>query len=255
MSSVSLEGKVVLITGSTTGIGAALARKSSAVGARVLVHGLEEEWGRAIVAELDGPAHFVRADLVRPEAANELVDAAVEHFGRLDILVNNAASCARSKLETTDAEVFDRMIGINLRAPLLLCRAAVAVMRRQGDGGAIVNVGSINGRGGGTDLLPYSISKGGLTTMTRNLSKSLAAEGIRVNQVSPGWVLTENEILRKIEDGLEPGWEERIDRSYAPLGRLVTPEEIAEHILFWMSDASAPASGVEYIVEQRSAVG
>jgi NAD(P)-dependent dehydrogenase (short-subunit alcohol dehydrogenase family) len=168
--------------------------------------------------------------------------------------VNNAAVTTRSTLESTDAATFDRIIAINLRAPLLLVRAAVSHFRAQG-GGVVVNIGSVNALAGEPNLLAYSASKGGLMTATRNLANALATEKIRVNQLNLGWVTTPNEIALKIREGLPVGWETQVPAAYAPTGRLLTPEEVARHVLFWLSDASAPANGVVYEVEQYSMIG
>ncbi len=250
-----LDGKVVLITGSTTGIGEASARLAVAKGARVMLHGLEPELATAVQRDLGDAAHYVIADLLEPANCAEIVQATVAHFGRIDALVNNAAVVTRSDLATTDAALFDRIVGINLRAPLLIIREAVAAFRKQGDGGTILNIGSINALSGAPNLLAYSAAKAGLQTATRNLANALATEGIRVNQLNPGWITTPNEIALKISEGLPVGWEERVPPEFAPRGKLTTPEEVAEHVLFWISAASAPATGVDYVLEQYSPIG
>src|SRR5215204_3257145 len=120
-----LKDKVIIVTGSTTGIGEAMARRFVSEGARVVVHGLEREMGEKVVGELGrGRAVLVVNDLGRQESAGELVGAALEAFGKLDGVVNNAATTARSTLQSTNAGTFDRVVGINLRGPLLLIRAA-----------------------------------------------------------------------------------------------------------------------------------
>ena len=129
---------------------------------------------------------FVIADIADPAACRRLVDETVSRFGHIDGLANNAATMKRSNIDSTDAGVFDFVIGINLRAPLLIARAAVQAMRRQGAGGSIVNIGSINRLSGEPNLLAYSVAKGGMVSMTRNLANALGIEGIRVNQINPG---------------------------------------------------------------------
>jgi NAD(P)-dependent dehydrogenase (short-subunit alcohol dehydrogenase family) len=176
------------------------------------------------------------------------VQATVARFGRLDGVVNNAAVTTRSTLETTDAALFDQIVGINLRAPILIIREAVNVFRQQAaqgrPGGAIVNIGSINALSGAPNLLAYSAAKGGLAT-----------EKIRVNQLNVGWVTSRNEIALKIREGLPVGWENNVPTAFAPTGRLLTPEQVAQHVVFWVSDASAPANGVVYVLEQYSPIG
>lgn len=254
MTAPLLSGKTILVTGSTTGIGAAVARRCAAEGARVMVHGLEEEPARQVSAALGPEAAYVVADLLDPESPARIVDAVLARFGRLDGLVNNAALTTRSRLETTDAACFDRIVGVNLRAPLLLIRAALPHFRRQG-GGAVLNIGSINAYCGEPNLLAYSISKGGLMTMTRNLADAHAAEQIRINQLNVGWTLTENERRLRQAEGLAEGWETRLPVAYAPAGRLFRPEEVAAHAVFWLSDAAGPVSGAVVDLEQRPVIG
>jgi NAD(P)-dependent dehydrogenase (short-subunit alcohol dehydrogenase family) len=240
------------VTGSTTGIGEATARLCVEEGGRVMVHGTNEERARAVSRELD--AGYVLADLADPTAGEQIVAATVAKYGALHGIVNNAAVTTRSTLETTDAAMFDQIIAVNLRAPLLIVRAAVPILRRQG-GGSIVNIGSINGLSGEPNLLAYSMAKGGLITFSRNLANTLAAERIRVNHLSVGWVATKNEIALKQREGLPPGWQNRVPVEFAPSGRLLQPEEVASHIVFWLSDESAPANGIVYELEQYSMIG
>ena len=250
-----LRDKVVLITGSTTGIGEASARLAVANGAKVMLHGLEEELARAVQQDLGDAAHYIIADVREPANCERIVQATVAHFGRIDALVNNAAVVTRSDLESTDAAMFDHIIGINLRAPILLIRAAVKAFTTQGTGGTILNIGSINALSGAPNLLAYSAAKAGLLTVTRNLANALGTQGIRVNQLNPGWITTPNEIALKIREGLPEGWQDNVPPVFAPTGRLTTPAEVAQHVVFWISDASAPANGVDYVVEQYSPMG
>lgn len=251
---MDVKNKVILVTGSTTGIGEATARLAVAQGANVMLHGRNEDAAKNVCHDLGNASAYLIADLSDPENCVKLVQATVERFGRIDAVVNNAALTTRSTLETTDAAMFDRIIGVNLRAPLLIIREAVKHFRTQG-GGAVLNIGSVNALGGQTDLLAYSASKAGLVNMTRNLANSLATEKIRVNLLNVGWVTTPNEIALKQREGLAPGWENNVPAVYAPTGKLLTPEEVARHILFWISDESAPANGVIYELEQYSPIG
>jgi NAD(P)-dependent dehydrogenase (short-subunit alcohol dehydrogenase family) len=249
-----LHDRVILVTGSTTGVGEAAARRCVAEGAQVMVHGRDEERAHAVCADLGAAARYTICDLGDPADCERLVATTIEQFGRLDGVVNNAALTTRSNLEKTDVAFFDRMIAVNLRAPLLIIRAAVPQFRKQGRG-VVVNIGSINGLAGEENLLAYSVSKGGMITLTRNLANSLAGEHIRINQLSLGWIATPNEIALKQREGLAPGWEKNVPRVFAPIGRLLAPEEVAAHIAFWLSDDSAPANGVVYELEQYSHIG
>lgn len=247
-----LKDKVILVTGSTTGIGEATARRCAAEGANVVVHGRNEERGKEVADDIG--ALSVIGDLGDPSVPSQLVDATVSEFGRIDGIVNNAAVTTRSNLDETTAEIFDSVMAVNLRAPLLIIRAALPHFRRQG-GGVVVNVGSINALCGEPNLLAYSVSKGGLVTLTRNLADAHAAERIRINHINVGWTLSENERKLKIEEGLGEGWEKRLPTQYAPSGRIFTTDEIAAHIVFWLSDAAGPVSGAVFEVEQYPMVG
>jgi NAD(P)-dependent dehydrogenase (short-subunit alcohol dehydrogenase family) len=250
-----LKDKVVLVTGSTTGIGEAIARRCVAEGARVMLHGLEEDLAEAVQRDLGADvAAYTIADLSQVANCAALVEATVDRFGALHAVVNNAASTARSNLETTTPDLFDHIIAVNVRAPLFIIQAALPHFRVQG-GGTVLNIGSKNALSGEPNLLAYSVAKGGLATMTRNLANAHGTEKIRVNQINPGWVTTSNEIALKIREGLPEGWEEDVPALYAPFGRLFTPQQVANHAVLWISDQSAPASGVVFELEQYSPYG
>lgn len=248
-----LRDKVILITGSTAGVGAGMARRFVREGARVLLHGRDAARGAALLAELGSGAALHVDDLADPEAAPRMVQAALKSFGRLDALVNNAALSTRNDLAHTDAAFFDHLIAVNLRAPLLLIRAAhesLAATR-----GAVLNIGSVLAHCGQAHLVAYSITKGGLVTLTRNLADSLGPSHVRVNQLNIGWTLTENEYAVKIADGLPEGWPDRLPASAIPSGRLLTPDDIARGAIYWVSDESRPISGTIADIEQYPVVG
>ena len=251
-----LTGKIALVTGSTTGIGEAIARRLARAGARVLVHGLSQGDAARVADAIKadgGDADYCLADLAQPEECEALVAAAASRFGGLQILVNNAAVMTRSDLETTDAGTFDRVLAVNLRAPLLLARAALPFLRR--GGGAILNIGSVNGYCGEYNQLAYAVSKGGLMTLSRNLADAHGPENIRVNHFNVGWVLTRNEYDLKRREGLPADWPEHLPRAAAPSGRLLSPEEIAEFALLFVSDEGALVSGAVVDLEQYPMIG
>jgi NAD(P)-dependent dehydrogenase (short-subunit alcohol dehydrogenase family) len=245
-----LQDKVIIITGSTTGIGKAIAVRAVAEGAKVVIHGLEEKWGREVVAELgDKNAVLHIEDLSSDYAPEHLVNLAVKTFGKLDAIVNNAAIVASSNLHTTDKKYLQRLIEVNTIAPFLLIKAALPQLSKQH--GCILNIGSVNAYSGEPNLFAYSISKGALTTMTRNLGDTLHREnGVRVNQINPGWVLTETEMIRKKEHGLSETWYADLPSVYAPSGRILWPREIAAAAIYWLSDESGPVSGQVVDLEQ-----
>ncbi len=249
-----LDNQVVLITGSTTGIGEATARACVAQGAAVMVHGRREEAARDLCAELGDQARYIIGDLADPDLGARAVQATVKAFGRIDGVVNNGANTSRATLEETDAATFDRHYHVNLRAPLLVIRAALPHFRAQG-AGTVVNIGSVNAWSGQADLLPYSCTKGGLQTMTRNMANALAADRIRVNQLNVGWCTTPNEIALKTAEGLPEDWHRHVPREFAPTGQLLTPAQVASHVVFWISPASRPANGCVYELEQFCILG
>jgi NAD(P)-dependent dehydrogenase (short-subunit alcohol dehydrogenase family) len=248
-----LADKVILVTGSTTGIGEAIARRAVTEGAKVLIHGRDEDRGRKLVGELGSAAALHVDDIADPAAPARMIAAAIKAFGRLDALVNNAASVKRSNLVNTDAAFFDAMMATNVRAPLLLIQAALPYLKQSH--GCVLNIGSVNGYCGEANLLAYSISKGGLMTLSRNLADALGRDQVRVNHFNVGWVLTPNEYHVKIADGMPPDWPERVPRSKAPSGRLMKPEEIAAASVYWLSDESRPISGTVLELEQHPVIG
>jgi len=252
-----LQNKVILVTGSCSGIGHAIAARCVREGARVILHGLESELarGEAAVAELGPEVAAVRVeDLTNEGCAERLVAFSIDHFGRLDGVVNNAALVATGQIAETDLAYFRRMLEINTLAPYALIRAALPELQK--NQGSILNIGSVNAWCGEPDLLPYSVSKGALMTMTRNLGDVLLREaGVCVNQINPGWVLTENENRRKLEQGLGADWERGLPKSMAPSGRILRPAEIAEGAAYLLSDDSGPISGQVIDLEQYPMIG
>lgn len=248
-----LRDKVILVTGSTTGIGEAIARRVIAEGGLVMVHGRDAERGTKLVAELGERAKFLEADLSDPEVPPRMIDAVMKAFGRLNAIVNNAASVARNDLLHTDAAFFDKMMAVNVRAPMLLIKAAHPHLKATR--GCVLNIGSINAYSGEGQLLAYSISKGGLMTMSRNLADALCYDQIRVNHFNVGWVLTANEYKQKIADGLPENWPETIDPIYRPSGSIMSPDKIAAAAVYWLSDESRPISGSVLELEQYPVIG
>lgn len=245
--------KAIIVTGSTGGIGRAIAERVVREGGRVLVHGRNRAEGEGVAAALGDRAVLHCDDLADPEAPARIVEAALRAFGRIDGLVNNAACIVRSTLESTDAAFFDSVMAVNVRAPLLLIRAAMPELRRRQ--GAVLNIGSINALSGEPALLDYSISKGALQTLSRNLANAHAETGVRINHFNVGWVLTPNEDALQRRLGQPADWVSRLPRQYAPSGRLIAPEEIAAAAVFWLGDESRPINGSVVELEQYSLIG
>lgn len=250
-----LKDKVIIVTGSTTGIGKAIAMRCAQEGAKLVIHGLEEQWGKDVVASLgEGNAVLHIEDLSKDGVAERLVEKAVKTFGRLDAVVNNAAIVASSDIRTTDKAFLMKLFEVNSIFPMLLIKAALAELTKHH--GAVLNIGSVNAYSGEPNLLAYSVSKGALMTLTRNLGDSLHREyGVRVNQINPGWVLTENEQERKKQHGLSEEWYKGLPRVYAPAGRLIWPAEMAAAAIYWLADESGPISGQVVDLEQHPFIG
>jgi len=248
-----LNNKVIIVTGSSTGIGEAIARRVVAEGGRVLVHGRNARLGKAVAASLGRAAALHLDDLTDPAAPERIVKAALVAFGRIDGLVNNAGASTRSNIHTSDADFFDSLMALNLRAPMLMIRAALQALKRSH--GAVLNIGSVNAYCGGTNLLVYSMTKGGLMTMTRNLGNALGREGVRVNQINVGWVFTPNEDRLQRSLGRQAGWNRGLPRHVWPSGKIMRPDDVAAAVTYWISDESRPVSGSVVELEQFPIIG
>lgn len=246
---------MVIVTGSTTGIGKAIAVACAAEGASVIIHGLEGNLGEQVVASIgQDRAALLIEDLAFEGCAQMLVDLALSRFGKIDAVVNNAAAVLSSNIETTDLPFFRKVLEINTLAPFSLIKAALPHLGK--NKGSVLNIGSVNAWSGEPNLFAYSVSKGALMTMTRNLGDSLHREyGVRVNQINPGWVLTETETQRKKDHGLADDWYTKVPAVYAPAGRILYPREIAAAAIYWLADESGPISGQVVDLEQHPFIG
>ena len=231
-----LRSKVALVTGSSRGIGAAVATSFGAAGMRVAVHyrGAQQEAERvkAAIEAAGSQAVVLQGDIAEPGVVERLIAETVAAFGRLDVLVNNAGDLLerRPVTETTDA-LFDAHIAVNVRPTFAACRAAVQQLRAQGGGGVIINVSSIaarTGGGGGSSL--YAGSKAFIATFSRALAKEVAADGIRVNCVSPGVLATPMQDRTTSPDSLEA------IRNQVPMRRIGAADECAGAFLWLCSE-------------------
>lgn len=237
---IESETPVILVTGGSRGVGAATARLAAAEGYDVVIsYVADQASARQVVADVETQgrrALAVRADSADPEQVARLFTAVDEAFGRVDVLVNNAAILARqSRLEDLGFERMQRMFAVNAIGPILCAQQAVRRMstRHQGRGGAIVNISSASARlGSPHEYVDYAASKGALETFTTGLAKEVAREGIRVNCIRPGHIYTEMHA-----SGGEPGRVDRVKDSI-PMGRGGQPEEVARAIL-WLAGPQA----------------
>ncbi len=247
----SLEDRIALVTGSTSGIGRGIATHFASIGAKVTIHGPDEADAQAVAAVLrdsGGDADAVSGDLADSDTCRRIVQSVIERHGGLDVLVNNAASTQRASLENSSVEFWDLMMAVNLRAPFICLQEAVKSMKARG-GGSIVNIGSINAYVGLSNLGPYSVSKGGLMTLTRNAAGALRKYRIRVNQLNVGWTLTEGEERVQRLDGKGPEWLADA-MATRPFGRLLSPDDIALAAAYFASDDSALITGSVLELEQ-----
>ena len=248
-----LQNKVIIVTGATAGIGGAIATACIREGAKVLVHGINESEGKALIANLGENAKLCIADLFAPNSPQLIVESAISHFGKIDGLVNNAALVERSTLDAETPESIERTLQVNLKAPFFLIQTAYKELVK--NKGSVLNIGSVNAYAGESTLLAYSISKGAMQTMTRNLANAQGINGVRVNQINPGWVLTEREDRDQVKKGLEPGWHQRLEREAIPFGAMTTSAQMGEAAIYWLSDESKPFTGSVVDLEQFSIIG
>ena len=250
-----LTDKVSVVTGSTSGIGRGIAEHFAQLGSDIVVHGRDRGDGLETVRRVKAAgrnAEYFDGDLTDEQTCRELIRFAVERFGGLDVLVNNAADTGRGDLEHTSVTRWDTIMAVNLRAPFILLQASIAPMRARG-GGSVVNIGSVLAYVGEPKLGAYSVSKGGLMTLTKNAASLLNRDRIRVNQINVGWTLTEGERRVKRED--EGKGEEWIEQAIAtrPFGRLLAPLDIAYAAAYFASDDSACVTGSVLDLEQYPA--
>ncbi|MFG2709648.1 SDR family NAD(P)-dependent oxidoreductase [Streptomyces goshikiensis] len=235
---ISLDGKVVVITGAGRGQGAAEARLCAEAGARVVVTDVREDEGRAVAAELGSRGLYVRHDVADAESWAGVVREAVSAFGTISALVNNAALWRTAHVEKQTAEDFEALLRVNLLGPFLGIQAVAPVLRAAG-GGSIVNISSTAGLVGIPGHAAYGSTKFALRGLTRSAALDLAGDGIRVNSVHPG----------AIDTPMVAATVAGRDWSHVPLGRMGRPEEVGELVLFLCADASAYVTGAEFAVD------
>jgi NAD(P)-dependent dehydrogenase (short-subunit alcohol dehydrogenase family) len=240
-------GRVAIVTGSTQGLGEALLHRLADEGLTgAVVTGRDLERGTAVVDALVAKgceAIFVEADLADADSVASIVPRAKARFGVVDHLANCAAMTDRADLWDTTPQLFDKMMAVNVRAPFMLVQGVAKLARENGRPATIVNVGSVAGYGGAPFITPYSISKGGLTVMTKSTAFQLMSDRVRVVQVNPGWMDTPGEdwVQRKYH-GATDGWLERAEAS-RPFGRLIKTAELVSTLAFVLSDDSGMMTG------------
>jgi NAD(P)-dependent dehydrogenase (short-subunit alcohol dehydrogenase family) len=241
---LELDGKVALVTGAGMGIGAASALMLARAGARLLVAEIDATAGRETVARIEaagGEARFVATDVRALSDAERATAAAVEAWGRLDVLVNNAGRGIQGVVDAIDEANWNEVISTNLTSVWRFMKCAVPQMRAQG-GGSIVNLSSVQGQRGFHGWAAYAAAKGGIDALTRQAAVDLAPDGIRVNAIAPGTIMTplNEKVFRETADpqALIDTW-----NAAHPLGRFGQPEEVAEAVHFLASGRSSFVTG------------
>jgi 3alpha(or 20beta)-hydroxysteroid dehydrogenase len=230
-------GKVALITGGARGMGAAHARTLASEGARVVIADVLDEPGREVAEKIGDAAHFQHLDVTNPDQWRRAVDAAVDKFGRLDTLVNNAGIVKMAPLRGSSLADWQQVIDVNLTGAYLGMRYAMEPMITVG-GGSIINISSVEGLAGSAHLHAYVAAKFGLRGITKSAAVELAAHNIRVNSIHPGLVHT------PLSEGVTEAFMAPI-----PLRRGAAAEEISQFVVFLASDECTYATGAEFVVD------
>jgi len=247
-----LDDHVAVVSGSGAGIGEAIVRRFAQEGAKVVVSDRDLNACDAVAESLRSggfDAISVKADIGDEGECRGLIDRAVEHFGRIDVLVNTVGLSHRGTIEDTDVGEWELVFRVTVRGSFICSQQAVKYMKERKKG-SIINIGSVNAYIGEPKLMAYSAAKGALMTFTKNTASYLNQYKIRVNQLNIGWTLTPNENRVKMEEeGKGPNWIEEAGKT-RPWGRLLNPSEIASAALYFASDESELVTGSILDVEQ-----
>jgi NAD(P)-dependent dehydrogenase (short-subunit alcohol dehydrogenase family) len=247
-----LPDKVAVITGGTSGIGAATARVFAREGAQVAITGRRRELGEQVVAAIrssGGEAIFIAADVSRAEDCRRSIDEAIKAYGRIDILFNNAGIVTQGTLEETSEDDWQTTFDVNVKGVYLMTKLILPIMRAQG-GGVIVNNASDWGIVGGQGYAAYSASKGAVVLMTKTVALEVARDHIRVNAICPGDTYVERwRIDERHQPSIDFETELQAMGEDLPIGRVGTVDEIAQSVLFLASDESSFMIGATLIVD------
>ncbi|MCY1344204.1 3-beta-hydroxysteroid dehydrogenase [compost metagenome] len=246
-----VEGKVCIVTGAASGVGREDALLLASEGAKVVLTDLNEEAGRQVAAEIGENALFVRQDIASEADWQNVIKLTLERFGRLDVLVNNAAILVLASIEDTSLELWQKVQRINSDGYFLGCKYAIAAMKDSG-GGSIINMSSVAALGGLPLFCAYSASKGAVTALTRSIAMHCKQQGyrIRCNSVHPDGI---NTPMTQALAGGQPIPQEELDKN--PMNRMCAPRDIANMVLFLASDESRFVSGSELRIDNAQMIG
>jgi NAD(P)-dependent dehydrogenase (short-subunit alcohol dehydrogenase family) len=247
-------GKVAIVTGSTQGLGKAVARLLAERGAAgIVICGRNKARGEATAKEITAAygtkTIFVPTEQSKIEDCKNIISTADKIFGRIDTLINCAAITNRGTILNTTPELFDAMFDTNVRGPFFLIQETLKVMIREKNEGTIVNIGSMSAKAGQPFLTAYCSSKGALATLTENIAFSVLRNRIRVNGLNIGWMASEGEHLIQQSDGNPPDWLEKA-ATQQPFGRLIDPNEVARAVAFLASSESGLMTGANVNYDQ-----
>lgn len=238
-----LDGKVALVTGSATGLGAAMAEALASVGAQVALHGNSRP-ATELAERLGDPSSAFTADLSQRSGPEQLMEAVLARYGRIDVLLNNAGTIHRDSAEEWSLEDWDRVLQVNLTSVFRLCQLAARDMIARNSGGSMINIASLLSFQGGIRVPAYAASKGGVAQLTKGLANEWAPRGIRVNAIAPGYFATSNTEPLRADEVRSRQIMERI-----PAGRWGEPDDLAGAAVFLASEASSYVTGTVLVVD------
>ncbi len=243
-----LDGKVIIVSGGTKGVGRGVVEMCAMEGANVVIGGRDQEAASEIIAEVKAKGGvapmFVQTEVTKVEGCKKLVDETVAQFGRINGFVNYAGILPEGYITDTEEALFDKVMTLNVKAAFFCAKYVVQQMLRNG-GGSLVFVGSAHGYGGEKDRAAYAVSKGALLTLSRHIAKNYATEQIRSNYIIMGWVATPGELAFRKTQERDINWLENEGVKYIPMGRMMTVEDHAPGIVYLLSDRASAVTGTE----------
>lgn len=253
---INVDGKVVLITGSTQGIGHAVAMECARSGAAgIVISGRRADVGEAVVEDIQKlgvKATMAAVDLLDEHAGERIFEHALSVFGRVDALVNSAALTTRASATDADRDAWQKLFKVNTEEPFFLMQRMIKHAKAEKHGGSIVNILSVNMHCGAKDLTVYSATKAALATITKNVAQHHRWDRIRANGINVGWADTPAERIMQAQTlGLGDGWLEEASTKQ-PFGRLLSPEDVARLAVYLISETSSPMTGA--IIDQEQGV-